>query len=494
RSRDSKKVGLLIESFDGIGIALMSLFIPYLFDTMWTGIGWAIEGAALVWLGMRQQRMLLRVSGYLLAIGASVAFLYGYADVSAWGYFPLSVALAIIGCQVCAYRDRLASWEQIFEPFTLYSGLIFWLVGGLEVLTDWLPFPKDIHALAVFSGVTAFLCSFFGNAVSWTALARASLFNVLTLGLLVVIGVIDGHPFVHWGALAWLLAFIATYASLNVLEPHHSPRWLGRAHVMYLWMIALLGCAEGVWLMEEYVLADSVWPLVGSLLVPCALVLLVSLFTRLEIWPFKHHKKAFLRSGLLTLIIFIALISIGGSFKNDGDGMYAAYLPVLNPLDILLLGFAGVSMFWYRRVREEDIVLGGVFRRSVLVWSLVGLMFIWMNATIARTVHHWADVPFDRAMWDSSIFQSALSISWTLLAVVTMGIVARRGIRTTWIVAASLLAIVVLKLFAVDLSALSVAPRIISFIGVGLLLLVIGYIAPVPPKKAEDLPIPESPA
>ena len=48
RSRDSEKVDLLIESFDGIGIALMSLFIPYLFDTMWTGIGWAIEGAALV--------------------------------------------------------------------------------------------------------------------------------------------------------------------------------------------------------------------------------------------------------------------------------------------------------------------------------------------------------------------------------------------------------------------------------------------------------------
>ena len=98
---------------------------------------------------------------------------------------------------------------------------------------------------------------------------------------------------------------------------------------------------------------------------------------------------------------------------------------------------------------------------------------------------HWNNVPFDSAMWNSSVFQSALSISWTLLAVVTMGIVARRGIRTTWIVAASLLAIVVLKLFTVDLSALSVAPRIISFIGVGILLLIIGYVAPVPPKKVE---------
>ena len=463
---------------------------------MWTGIGWAIEGAALVWLGMRQQRMLLRVSGYLLAIGASIAFLEGYSDVSisAWGYFPLSVALVFIGYQVSAYREQLAPWELFIEPLVLYSGLLFWLWGGFVELTGWQSYPKDIQAVAVFSGITAFLCSFIGRLISWKALARASLFNVFSLGILVLVGSSSEHPFIDWGREAWLLAFSATYASLFLLEYHLSPRWLGRAHVMYLWMIAFLGCMEGAWLMEEYLPVESVWPLVGILLVPCVLVLLVSLVSRREIWPFNYHTKAYLCLGLFPIIIVIALISIIGSFENDGDGVYAAYLPVLNPLDVVLLGFVLIALYWYRRIREEGIELGQLFRRSLLVWSLVGLMFIWMNATIARTVHHWDNVPFDSAMWDSSVFQSALSISWTLLAVITMGIVARRGIRTTWIVAASLLAIVVLKLFTVDLSALSVAPRIISFIGVGILLLIIGYVAPVPPKKAEDLPIPEPPS
>ena len=89
----------------------------------------------------------------------------------------------------------------------------------------------------------------------------------------------------------------------------------------------------------------------------------------------------------MPVIFATALISIGGSFENNGDSVYAAYLPVLNPLDVLLIGFAFIAMFWYRCVREEEIELGQLFRRSVLVWSLVGLMFIWMNATIARTIH-----------------------------------------------------------------------------------------------------------
>jgi uncharacterized membrane protein len=51
-----------------------------------------------------------------------------------------------------------------------------------------------------------------------------------------------------------------------------------------------------------------------------------------------------------------------------------------------------------------------------------------------------------------------------------------------------LLALVVVKLFAVDLSRVGGVARIVSFIGVGLLLLLIGYLAPVPPRRKEATP------
>jgi uncharacterized membrane protein len=52
-----------------------------------------------------------------------------------------------------------------------------------------------------------------------------------------------------------------------------------------------------------------------------------------------------------------------------------------------------------------------------------------------------------------------------------------------WLAGAALLAIVVAKLFLVDLSRIGSIERIISFVGVGLLMLVVGYFSPLPPAK-----------
>jgi len=45
--------------------------------------------------------------------------------------------------------------------------------------------------------------------------------------------------------------------------------------------------------------------------------------------------------------------------------------------------------------------------------------------------------------------------------------------------------VVVVKLFIVDLSRVTGIGRIVSFIAVGVLMLVIGYFSPVPPRKPE---------
>ena len=46
--------------------------------------------------------------------------------------------------------------------------------------------------------------------------------------------------------------------------------------------------------------------------------------------------------------------------------------------------------------------------------------------------------------------------------------------------------LVVLKLFTVDLTQTGTIERIISFIGVGILLLVVGYFAPAPPRDRQE--------
>ena len=64
-----------------------------------------------------------------------------------------------------------------------------------------------------------------------------------------------------------------------------------------------------------------------------------------------------------------------------------------------------------------------------------------------------------------------------------MLVATRRLWRGLWLTGAGLLAAVVAKLMLFDLSGANGVERIVSFIGVGLLMLVIGYVAPVPPKQ-----------
>ncbi len=59
--------------------------------------------------------------------------------------------------------------------------------------------------------------------------------------------------------------------------------------------------------------------------------------------------------------------------------------------------------------------------------------------------------------------------------------------RLIWIAGAGLMGVVVIKLFLVELSNSGSVERIVSFIVVGLLLLLIGYFAPLPPARYEEV-------
>ena len=58
-----------------------------------------------------------------------------------------------------------------------------------------------------------------------------------------------------------------------------------------------------------------------------------------------------------------------------------------------------------------------------------------------------------------------------------------------WVAGAVLLGAVVLKLLLVDLSGTGSVMRIVSFIGVGVLMLVIGYVAPLPAREVRHAPV-----
>jgi uncharacterized membrane protein len=103
---------------------------------------------------------------------------------------------------------------------------------------------------------------------------------------------------------------------------------------------------------------------------------------------------------------------------------------------------------------------------------------------LLRTLHHWAGTPFQwTSIFTNSTVQMSFTILWAVTAFVLMLLAHKKGQRQIWVVGAALMGLVVAKLFLLDLSQHGSVERIVSFIGAGLMLLVMGYFAPLPPTK-----------
>jgi len=125
-------------------------------------------------------------------------------------------------------------------------------------------------------------------------------------------------------------------------------------------------------------------------------------------------------------------------------------------------------------------------KRSHLGVILGVTYFFWLNGILMRAIHHIADVPYRfRSLFSSPLVQTSLSIYWSLIAITLMVYSSRKKLRWLWISGASLMGVVVVKLFVIDLSKSDSIERIISFITVGLILLLVGYFSPIPPTKTK---------
>ena len=497
--RSPDKLRLLVESFTGIGLGLISMTIPFALDATWTGTGWALEGAALIWLGLRQRRVLLRAGGVLLLLGASLSFWYGVVEIeyavrqtfrvilnpTYAGFLALSIASLFGAYQLHKHKDRLQfSLERLIGLILLVAGVGWWLFGGLIEIERGLESQFELNAMIAFLGLTALSFTLIGKRLNWTPLMKSALYLPIALFFAIPLsGLSSPHLFGEMGWLAWAIALTSLFTVLYLLEPVMSRLWGSWMHAISVWLTAIVFAAEGHWLFEQWAPEGSVWPDIGGFLAPLALVFLIVYMVKGSIWPAATRASAYLKIAAIPLLLSLLIGSIYLSFNAGGDPKPLPYIPVLNPIDVLLGFMALAGIYWYRTLLQTDAEFVVEPLRDTLKWGSLLMMFIWLNATIGRTVHHWLDIPFNEGLFEVSAFQTALSVCWTLLAVTVMAFAAKRNSRTPWMVAAGLLGVVVVKLFIVDLSNATTIHRVISFLGVGGLLLLIGYIAPVPPKK-----------
>ena len=160
------------------------------------------------------------------------------------------------------------------------------------------------------------------------------------------------------------------------------------------------------------------------------------------------------------------------------------HVPLLNPLETgqvaVLLGIA----LWWRSLHDHRVFQ----ENGAILAAILGVTaFMVVSSVVLRTCHLWGGVAWEAsALQNSMLVQSSLSIVWGVIAIGLMLFANRGGVRWIWITGAALVAVVVGKLFLVELAAHGSVERIVSFIAVGLLLLLVGYFAPLPPKHGAE--------
>jgi len=496
--RQLEEMRLLTESFLALGVVFATLAIPLGLDGRWTASAWALEGAAMVWIGIRQKRVLPRLSGLLLQFGAGASFLLVLGSRS--GDLPIlngqylgALLIALAGLFSSFYLQRRADclrrYENAFHGVAMVWGLVWWTAAGMHEIDRFVGWEHQINSGVLFVALSAAALLWLWRRLPWPQLRYPLLLLLPAAGLLSlnVFGAgFRGHFFAEWSALAWAVLFAVQYRILWRSEDTFSEREIRFGHAATLWLLVAIVTWEAHWWVREALQNRGVWAFTTWGLVPAITVLLLLGPGGRISWPVGRFPDTYRGEALLPVVVGVWLWTLL-AVTSAGDPWPLPYLPLLNPLELSQLFALLVLLMWSWHNRGHVIMKGyGLSMKHA--WAAIGIgAFALLNEMVAHAVHYWNGTPYHiHSLHRSMLFHASISVVWTVTALLIMIFAARRGLRVLWFVGAVLLAAVVAKLFLVDLSRSDTMERIISFIVVGVLMLAIGYFSPLPPKQKEE--------
>ena len=491
-----------------IGLVFINLAVLFVLPWRTASAVWGVSGLLILWLAMALQQRLSFYFGLALQVIGGVAFLMAIAPsllghINAEGLRPLAhsgfwtPALLSLAAMVGAWRLRKANTSEqglgfagldlhMLSTGLLVWGALWWAFAVLMEIARFIPDLQRAHVALIVASATVLVWMWIAQRVRWRELANLCLALTPCAALaLFSAWQVDYEPIAHFGWVAWPLLFAVHLATLRWLPPMLSTRLQSAAHVLGCWL--LLGVlslemrALFVQLADQY----NAWRWLGWALVPSVYLLLMA-----SRWSLPWPVRDFAREYRFWAAAPVALVMLGwfwlANLLSDGTAKPLPYLPIVNPLEIGLL----IALFALYRWSGEGLA---AFVRQTRVWLIVrqaiagASLFALLTMAVCRAAHHLFGVPFDvDALGNSMLVQAGLSLVWTLFALALTIAGTRLVRRDLWMVGAVLVAIVVVKMFFFELGNSGSLERIISFIGVGVLLLVVGYFSPLPPKRAVE--------
>jgi len=484
----------LVDSFIALGVIFANLSIPLAFSAPATSAFWAFEGAALVWVGLRQNRNVVTGFGFLLQLGSWISFVVKISMVEPDLFFngQLFGFLLIIGSSLFSawqihIKNDAKNWMKEFIPIFLIAGFLWWLLAGFPQMLYLTPsFDYMAVVYPLFYAITLLILDFASQRLHWDQLKKPfTLFPVvLILSLLTQANNATlMEPFLDGGYFAWPLNLSILYFILYRARNNEATTPIKIAHFTGAAIMAAVVSLECHTVVQRVLPDPAVWSAIFMVLPLSVLLILFTspfiyrgLFS-VQLQPFYYN---IVNPALgYTLLFFVLVLN----FTGDGSATPLPYIPLLNPTELFSLIAFGAFWRWHttnKWIKPEA--------KNFTVVLLAVALFLFVNLGIARIIHHLSDVAWSfNGMYRSTPVQITYSIFWGIMGFVFTITGNRKGSRLLWLAGALFFALVLVKLFFVDLASTQNVIRMITFVSVGGLLIIVGYFAPVPPAKKDKI-------
>ncbi|MDX1454785.1 MAG: DUF2339 domain-containing protein [Gammaproteobacteria bacterium] len=464
--RYGETLKLLAQSFLALGVAFLTIAVPLWFEAPWISGTWALEGAGMVWIGLRQGRSLTRYAGIVLIIAAFPALqasLHGQSSdmalLNAHFLGMVTIAIPAIFAGWCHERTKVSD-SLLWTRLLAWPGLVLWLYAGGQEIDQFVGRYEAAAGIGLLAGTGLVLWALLQKTAS-TILRQLAFSLVLLAPWLALAGLLsEGHSLENWRWLGWSPVAGFVYLLRREEASVHLRGWIDSA---ILWSSGIIA-SDVVHALAEDWLPGQLWDGELAILAACAVAWLVARFLPLSNSALARNQEAY-----LAILLLVAILN---GVAHAGGQQPLPYLPLLNGLFLSTLA-ALATAAWLTRDQWRHKLVGK------LVMAGVSLLVI--TQEIGRATHQFTDVAYRlEPLLRSDVFQASVSVVWSIIGISAMVFGAQRQSRETWMAGAGLMGVVVVKLFLVDLGNTETVARIVSFIGVGVLLLVVGYFAPAP--------------
>lgn len=465
-----------------LGGAFVTLAIPLALSARWTSMAWALEGLGILWLGVQQQQRRMSYSGTGLLLLAMGSALWAMQDL-----LPALSQLMIFAVLSLTWIAAAWLWRGLNIQGShglLAGGILFWLLAlhGLSALTL-SRFMNELPGILALIALSVHGWRVVGQRLRWRALSD-SVWLLWPLMLATLVWQIAAQGAIlsaGWQNLAWGLALPSAFWLLYQQRTPPVPWFSQGLHLSLFWMILAALAAELWWYTDALPWGMFPWQAGLAMTAAAAVILLVRAGLQRSLWPLRIWPQWYGTLALAPPGVFLLVLLL---FTNIDDGvvMEQGYRPLLNPLEEGA-AFALLALFALARLCARYFPAQGreIHKRAPLL--LAALAFWWLNGLLLRSLAWYGDIDWSvSALWSSRLVQTCFALFWMLVALLVMLRAARQASRHEWLGGAALLGVVIVKLMLVDSAGGGGLARAVAFIGVAVLVLIVGYFSPLPPR------------